>query len=73
MRVATFNILNGRVPTDQHVDPGGLADAVKRLDADILALQEVDQNQQRSGFADDGSWRLVRLLIRVGSSHERHK
>lgn len=52
MRVATFNILNGRVPTDQHVDPGGLADAVKRLDADVLALQEVDQNQQRSGFAD---------------------
>ena len=52
MRVATFNILNGRVPTDQHVDPTGLADAVKRLDADILALQEVDRNQQRSGFAD---------------------
>ena len=52
MRVATFNILNGRVPADQHVDPSGLADAVKRLDADVLALQEVDQNQHRSGFAD---------------------
>jgi endonuclease/exonuclease/phosphatase family metal-dependent hydrolase len=52
MRVATFNILNGRVPTDQHVDPAGLAAAVKRLDADILALQEVDQNQHRSGFSD---------------------
>ncbi|GAA6524216.1 endonuclease/exonuclease/phosphatase family protein [Intrasporangium sp. DVR] len=52
MRVATFNILNGRVPSDQHVDPAGLADAVKRLDADILTLQEVDQNQHRSGFAD---------------------
>lgn len=52
MRVATFNILNGRVPTDQHVDPAGLAAAVARLDADILALQEVDQNQHRSGFCD---------------------
>ncbi|MDV3220863.1 endonuclease/exonuclease/phosphatase family protein [Intrasporangium sp.] len=52
MRVATFNILNGRVPTDQHVDPAGLREAVKRLDADILALQEVDQNQHRSGFSD---------------------
>lgn len=52
MRVATFNILNGRVPTDQHVDPAGLADAVRRLDADVLALQEVDQNQHRSGFSD---------------------
>lgn len=52
MRVATFNILNGRVPADQHVDPMGLADAVKSLDADILAMQEVDQNQHRSGFSD---------------------
>jgi len=52
MRVATFNILHGRVPTDQHVDPAGLADAVQRLDADVLALQEVDQNQSRSGFRD---------------------
>jgi endonuclease/exonuclease/phosphatase family metal-dependent hydrolase len=52
MRVATFNILNGRVPTDQHVDPAGLGAAVRRLDADVLALQEVDQNQHRSGFSD---------------------
>jgi endonuclease/exonuclease/phosphatase family metal-dependent hydrolase len=52
MRVATFNILNGRVPTDQHVDPAGLAESVRRLDADVLALQEVDQNQHRSGFRD---------------------
>lgn len=52
MRVATFNILNGRVPTDQHVDPAGLAAAVATIDADILALQEVDQNQHRSGFSD---------------------
>ena len=52
MRVATFNILHGRVPTDQHVDSNGLAEAVRRLDADVLALQEVDQNQSRSGFRD---------------------
>lgn len=52
MRVATFNILNGRVPADQHVDPSGLDTAVRSLDADILALQEVDQNQHRSGFSD---------------------
>lgn len=52
MRVATFNILNGRVPTDQHVDLAGFRDAVRRLDCDVLALQEVDRNQHRSDNAD---------------------
>ena len=52
MRFATFNILNGRVPTDQHVTLDGLTESVKRLDADVLALQEVDHNQHRSENAD---------------------
>lgn len=52
MRVATFNILNGRVPTDQQVDVSGLVDSVKQLDADVLALQEVDRNQHRSNGVD---------------------
>jgi endonuclease/exonuclease/phosphatase family metal-dependent hydrolase len=52
MRFATFNILNGRVPTDQHVSLDGLVESVKALDADVLALQEVDHNQHRSDNAD---------------------
>lgn len=52
MRVATFNILNGRVPTDQHVDVAGLVQSVRQLDADVLALQEVDRNQHRSDGHD---------------------
>src|SRR3954469_7347743 len=52
MKVATFNILNGRVPTDQHVDLDGFRRAIRRLDADVLAMQEVDRNQQRSDHAD---------------------
>src|SRR6476620_6275634 len=52
MRVATFNILNGRVPTDQHVDLAGFREAVRKLDCDVLALQEVDHNQHRSDNAD---------------------
>ncbi len=52
VRVATFNILNGRVPTDQHVDLRGLEESVRLLDADVLALQEVDRNQHRSNDAD---------------------
>jgi endonuclease/exonuclease/phosphatase family metal-dependent hydrolase len=52
MRLATFNILNGRAPSDDHVDPALLADAVRDLDADVLALQEVDRNLPRSAHAD---------------------
>jgi endonuclease/exonuclease/phosphatase family metal-dependent hydrolase len=52
MRMATFNILHGRSVHDGDVDLGRLADAVRELDADVLALQEVDFDQPRSGMAD---------------------
>jgi endonuclease/exonuclease/phosphatase family metal-dependent hydrolase len=52
MRLATFNILNGRSLADGRVDVDRLAGAVERLDADILGLQEVDRGQERSGRAD---------------------
>lgn len=52
MRVATFNILHGRSPSDDRVDVERFAAAVKTLDADVLALQEVDRNQSRSANAD---------------------
>ncbi|GAA3795436.1 endonuclease/exonuclease/phosphatase family protein [Streptomyces phyllanthi] len=59
MRFATFNVLHGRtlgdgrpvsVPAPDAERP--LADAVASLDADIVALQEVDRLQERSGHAD---------------------
>jgi endonuclease/exonuclease/phosphatase family metal-dependent hydrolase len=52
MRMATFNILHGRSVHDGAVHMDRLADAIKRLDADVLALQEVDLDQPRSGNAD---------------------
>lgn len=52
MRLVTFNILNGRAPDDDHVDVETFAKAVADLDADVLALQEVDRNQPRSSGAD---------------------
>lgn len=52
MRIATFNILNGRSQDDDQVDLDRFAAAVKALDADVLALQEVDRNQPRSANAD---------------------
>ena len=51
MRIATFNILHGRTVGDG-VHPDRLAECVRRLDPDILALQEVDLEQQRSGRTD---------------------
>ena len=52
MRVATFNILHGRCPDDDEVHVDRFARAVAALDADVLALQEVDRNQPRSRNAD---------------------
>src|SRR5690348_17116164 len=52
MRMATFNILHGRSVHDGAVHLDRLVDSVKQLDPDILALQEVDLDQPRSGGAD---------------------
>lgn len=52
MRLATFNILHGRSLVDGRVDVARFADAVKRIDADVLAMQEVDRDQPRSLQAD---------------------
>lgn len=52
MRVVTFNILHGRSLRDGRVDVGRFAAAVRALDPDVLALQEVDRAQARSGHAD---------------------
>ncbi|UXA19596.1 endonuclease/exonuclease/phosphatase family protein [Mycobacterium sp. SMC-4] len=51
MKLVTFNILHGRTPGGG-VDLARFAECVAGLDADILALQEVDSIQERSGLAD---------------------
>ncbi|MFE9422975.1 endonuclease/exonuclease/phosphatase family protein [Kitasatospora sp. NPDC006697] len=59
LRIATFNLLHGRPlaadgsPLPFPDDAGApLQDAIAALDADVLALQEVDRYQQRSGLTD---------------------
>jgi endonuclease/exonuclease/phosphatase family metal-dependent hydrolase len=52
MRLATFNLLHGRSLTDGAVAPARLRSAVASLDVDVLAIQEVDRDQPRSGCLD---------------------
>jgi endonuclease/exonuclease/phosphatase family metal-dependent hydrolase len=52
MRLATFNILHGRSLEDGLVDIDRLRAAIRAIDADILAIQEVDCDQARSEMAD---------------------
>jgi len=52
VRVATFNLLHGRSPADDRVRADRLAAAVREIDADVLALQEVDRDQPRSDRLD---------------------
>lgn len=52
MRLVTFNILHGRSLERDAVDLDSFAAAIADLDADVLALQEVDRFQTRSGGAD---------------------
>lgn len=51
MRIATFNILHGRT-VGNGIALDRLRKCVRELDPDILALQEVDLEQPRSGHAD---------------------
>ncbi|WP_354642226.1 endonuclease/exonuclease/phosphatase family protein [Kitasatospora camelliae] len=62
LRVATYNLLHGQPvasdgsPLPFPADPGEpLGDAVADLDADVLALQEVDRYQDRSGLVDQAA------------------
>lgn len=52
LRLATFNIRHARPPGARSSDPSALAAAVAELDADVLALQEVDVAVPRSGGID---------------------
>jgi endonuclease/exonuclease/phosphatase family metal-dependent hydrolase len=52
MRLATFNIRHGAPSRGYRGDPDRVAAACASLNADVLALQEVDRGVGRSGHAD---------------------
>lgn len=51
VRVATYNV-HGGVPVHGHFDPGPACQVIRRLDADILALQEVVHGHFKGGHQD---------------------
>jgi endonuclease/exonuclease/phosphatase family metal-dependent hydrolase len=67
VQIATFNILNGRSPDESTTDEARFTEAIKRLDVDVLALQEVDRDQPRSGQLD-----LTAIAAQaLGAEHHR--
>jgi endonuclease/exonuclease/phosphatase family metal-dependent hydrolase len=55
LRAASFNLLSGRSLDDGRSSPERLTAAVRSLDADLLAVQEVDRGQPRSGNVDQAA------------------
>ena len=60
IRVATYNIKHGR-GMDGTIDLERTAATLASLEADIIALQEVDDQARRSGGVDQASWLAQRL------------
>lgn len=51
LRVLTYNV-HSCVGTDRKLDPARIASVIASCDADIVGLQEVDVNRQRTGAVD---------------------
>ena len=73
MRLASFNVLHGRSLADGQVSTDRLVAACVSLEAGVLALQEIDRNQARSGGVDQtaavaagmgaAAWRFEPALV----------
>jgi endonuclease/exonuclease/phosphatase family metal-dependent hydrolase len=70
--VATWNIFGGRTWDGARVDLDLILETLRRVDADLVALQEVDRDLPRSGGADQArllgealgmAWRFAPALL----------
>lgn len=64
IRVATWNV-HGFVGTDGRRDPRRTLAVLQELDADVIALQEVDRDAPRTGTVDQAA----ELADRLGMNH----
>ena len=79
MRVATWNICGGRTWDRARVDLDLTLATLRRLDADLVALQEVDRDLPRSGRVDQArvlaealgmAWRFTPALLGTPGSRD---
>lgn len=61
-RMATWNLRHGRGRGSGRVDLGAAAAMIAASDSDVVAVQEVDRGQPRSGNADQ----IAELALRLG-------
>lgn len=61
MRIVTWNVQTGRPNPDGHADIDRVITHLKRFDADVVALQEVDRGVRRSGGVDQAASVAVAL------------
>lgn len=59
--IATFNLLHGLNPSTGQIDLRAVARAIEGMGADVVALQEVDREQERSCGADQLGWLAAEL------------
>lgn len=62
LRIASYNLLHGISVRSGSVDLAAAADAITALDADVVALQEVDRGLARTGGADQ----VAEIAARAG-------
>ena len=62
LRVATWNLLHGFDVRSGRVELAAVTDGVAALDLDVLAIQEIDREQDRSGGTDQ----LAALATKLG-------
>ncbi len=70
LRVVAYNIRHGR-GTDEQVDLRRVAEVLRRLDADVIALQEVDDRTERTGGVDQVT--VLAELLGYEGRHGPHR
>jgi len=67
LRLASVNLFSGRSLRDGLVDHDRVTSGLAALDADVVALQEVDRGQARSGGADQTA--VAAAALGDGTAH----